>query len=731
MSYAMKLLVLLALALIATTLVACGGTSKKGEAGFQLRVSPSTAVIHRGASESQALIVNITPAGGSVGSVILSLEGVPDGVTADFSTNPATTESILTLSAASNTHPGNTTITIHGVSDSARHSVELELQVTDDEPQPEVSTFSLEQYDPTRTGEIRTLTVGDFSLTYEEIDGLAILQGDMILGTAEEIAALAEAEEVQITPQGAGIPARVCWIFAFIRDCDSYRWPNKVVPYEIRTTSWGEQSVSMISRINRAIEHWEDETGIDFVHRTGQEDYVVFKNGSGCSSFVGRQGGKQYIHLAVGCSTGSVIHEVGHAVGLIHEQSRNDRNSFVDILWDNIISDRRHNFERSPDTFDGGAYDFGSIMHYPPAGFGIRDQFNPATGANDLPRQTIRAKDGRTNFGQRAGLSAGDIATVYLMYPDAPPTINIFSPTDGTSVSAGSAVRLEATANDGEDGVLPVSWISNLDGSLTTNPVSGAFTRYDLSPGVHTLTASATDSANNTVRASVTLAVTNEPPTVRIRIPGNGTTLFVSDSITLIGTSHDPNSRLPDSRLSEDQVSWQVDSFTESTHNATISPGTLTPGTYRVTFTGSDGEFTATDIVTITIVADPVDNSRPRAIIDSPLSGSVFFADQYDAGSGGYFAVVPLRGHGDDSEDGALDGRNIAWTATNMTTGAVTQLCYPLRSDLVTISCGTLDAKLYLSDNASTTYILTLEVWDSEGARDTETITVRVDYYLQ
>ena len=66
---------------------------------------------------------------------------------------------------------------------------------------------------------------------------------------------------------------------------------------------------------------------------------VIYPSLFRCSSFVGRIGGKQ--EITVGnkkhrCKLGNIIHEIGHAVGFFHEQSRPDRDDFVKIVKENI-----------------------------------------------------------------------------------------------------------------------------------------------------------------------------------------------------------------------------------------------------------------------------------------------------------------------------------------------------------------------------------------------------------
>lgn len=64
-----------------------------------------------------------------------------------------------------------------------------------------------------------------------------------------------------------------------------------------------------------------------------------------CWSYVGRYGGQQIVSLQAPDDTGSnclgtdgrPIHELLHALGIFHEQSRADRDKFVKINFDNVI----------------------------------------------------------------------------------------------------------------------------------------------------------------------------------------------------------------------------------------------------------------------------------------------------------------------------------------------------------------------------------------------------------
>lgn len=104
------------------------------------------------------------------------------------------------------------------------------------------------------------------------------------------------------------------------------------------------------------------------------------------------------------CGVPQAIHELGHAVGMFHEQTRLDRDTYITINWSNILSGHSYNFDKHGYGTDHGAYDFDSVMHY--------DSY--AFSANGQP--TIVRKNGAL-ISDPDVLSAGDIASIATMYP--------------------------------------------------------------------------------------------------------------------------------------------------------------------------------------------------------------------------------------------------------------------------------------------------------------------------
>ena len=117
-----------------------------------------------------------------------------------------------------------------------------------------------------------------------------------------------------------------------------------------------------------------------------------------------------------------VIHELGHAIGLFHEQSREDRGNFVNIDEDNIRDGQEHNFDREvEDADDSGLYDYDSIMHYSASSF-TKDSSKPAITQGQA---TTGFLGSFANIGTLPTLSNGDIETVRAFYPPWTPNLPV------------------------------------------------------------------------------------------------------------------------------------------------------------------------------------------------------------------------------------------------------------------------------------------------------------------
>eukprot|EP01064_Diplonema_japonicum_P009321 TRINITY_DN167_c0_g1_i6.p1 TRINITY_DN167_c0_g1~~TRINITY_DN167_c0_g1_i6.p1 ORF type:complete len:1430 (+),score=464.76 TRINITY_DN167_c0_g1_i6:115-4290(+) len=217
-------------------------------------------------------------------------------------------------------------------------------------------------------------------------------------------------------------------------------WPEGKVRYYIETAETNPRNPAGSFllpaddwRILNAVAHWEAKTCIRFTRCATKagcaKPYVYFiSDKNACNSPLGMTqdvDDVNQVNLASSCSGGSTIHELGHSLGLMHEQTRNDRDSYVFVDTAEIKPSELGQFSKTGAAGRSiGAYDYGSIMHY--------GAFYFATGSS--PSIVAPAP-----IGQQVRLSAGDVDTIDFMYNGC--VKEFTAPTCRTSRGGGGAAK--------------------------------------------------------------------------------------------------------------------------------------------------------------------------------------------------------------------------------------------------------------------------------------------------
>ncbi|PWN70178.1 hypothetical protein C1631_009310 [Chryseobacterium phosphatilyticum] len=220
------------------------------------------------------------------------------------------------------------------------------------------------------------------SITYIKKDGKNFFQGDIVLTD----------EQLKDQPQQKG-------------GASFSRWPGGKIYYTVASNMGSINA----NKITTAVNEYNNKTNTQWIPRTNQPNYVEFIFGSSSGSdgwaHIGYRGGKQTVSLDQYISVGSVIHEMGHTVGLYHEHTRKDRDQYVTILWNNIQDGQAYNFNIYNSGTDIGPFNINSVMMYWPTSYSKNGQ------------PTIKRAN-NTNFTyNRTGFTAGDITTINTMYP--------------------------------------------------------------------------------------------------------------------------------------------------------------------------------------------------------------------------------------------------------------------------------------------------------------------------
>ncbi|XP_042559788.1 hatching enzyme 1.2 [Clupea harengus] len=176
------------------------------------------------------------------------------------------------------------------------------------------------------------------------------------------------------------------------------------VPYTVNS----QFSSADQSKIQNAMATFNGRTCIQFVARSTQSDYISIENRDGCFSSLGRTGGKQVVSLQKsGCVYHGIIqHELNHALGFYHEQTRSDRDQYVKINWNYINPEMVYNFQKQKTNNLNTPYDYSSVMHYGRTAFTVQNGKETIT---PIPNSNVQ-------IGQRQGMSTTDILRINKLY---------------------------------------------------------------------------------------------------------------------------------------------------------------------------------------------------------------------------------------------------------------------------------------------------------------------------
>ena len=198
------------------------------------------------------------------------------------------------------------------------------------------------------------------------------------------------------------------------------KWPNGVVPYSLDGFSTRE-----LGNIREAMDMYMNGTCVSFRQRQPYDRaYVQITkvDSAECSSNVGMVTARGTVGvsrtvLSSNCSNiGSILHELGHILGRYHEHSRLDRDSYVEILYQNIYAYAISNFFIYFDTYTPIAYDYNSIMHYDSRAYSTNglDTIRPLHNISTPSTPAVLWHF--AHMGQRLYLTELDYANINFMY---------------------------------------------------------------------------------------------------------------------------------------------------------------------------------------------------------------------------------------------------------------------------------------------------------------------------
>uniref|UniRef100_A0A182N604 Metalloendopeptidase n=1 Tax=Anopheles dirus TaxID=7168 RepID=A0A182N604_9DIPT len=185
------------------------------------------------------------------------------------------------------------------------------------------------------------------------------------------------------------------------------------------------------SNILDAMELLSKSTCLQFKERTTEKRHLIItdKLGNGCWADTGRQArGRTYMNLSRRCTLNraTILHELMHILGFLHQHARPDRGLYLCVLYENILPQPTalYNYAAIRPWTELPfplPYDFESIMHYKP------DMYSVAPGR--LPTMIARRPWSAVTIGQREQLTVYDVLGIHFLYCLIPIDLSFFGTT--------------------------------------------------------------------------------------------------------------------------------------------------------------------------------------------------------------------------------------------------------------------------------------------------------------
>lgn len=205
-----------------------------------------------------------------------------------------------------------------------------------------------------------------------------------------------------------------------------------------------------------------------------------------------------------------------------------------------------------------------------------------------------------------------------------PPTVTLTAPTNGATYTGSASFTLAATAADTDGTVSKVEFFQGTIklGEDTSAPYTLAHAVN--SPGTYTYVARATDNlgaAADSTAATITVTSLNQPPTVALTAPADGTLLTAPASVLLTASASDPDGSIGKVEFYQGATKLGEDFTAPYEYSLT----NLAAGTYSFSARAYDLQnLSATSAsVAVTVVAP---NQSPAVALIAPPDGASFTA---------------------------------------------------------------------------------------------------------